>query len=57
MFEKWGLYNMDEKDAVEDESSSIQLCEAVSKAREACQLRYLVGASPVVYGIPVSLKK
>lgn len=57
MFEKWGLYNMDEKDAVEDESSSNQLCEAVSKAREACQLRYLVGASPVVYGIPVSLKK
>jgi separase len=31
------------------------LDEAVAKAREVCQLRYLNGAAPVVYGIPVSL--
>lgn len=31
------------------------LDEAVAKGRDACVLRYLNGAAPVVYGIPVSL--
>ncbi len=31
------------------------LVEAVAKARDSCVLRYLNGAAPVVYGIPVYL--
>ncbi|KAK4993530.1 separin protein [Elasticomyces elasticus] len=31
------------------------LAEAVAKSREVCYLRYLNGAAPVVYGIPVCL--
>ncbi|KAF2486743.1 peptidase family C50-domain-containing protein [Neohortaea acidophila] len=31
------------------------LVEAVSRSREACYLRYLNGAAPVVYGVPVYL--
>lgn len=27
------------------------------EAREACNLRYLIGASPVCYGVPTSIKK
>lgn len=33
----------------------VSLLAAVAKAREACKLSYLVGAAPVVYGLPVSL--
>ncbi|KAI9851532.1 MAG: hypothetical protein M1824_002611 [Vezdaea acicularis] len=32
------------------------LCEAVARSRERCRMRYLNGAAPVVYGIPVYLK-
>ena len=34
----------------------IGLDEAVAKARDACILKYLNGAAPVIYGIPVVLK-
>eukprot|EP00743_Colponemidia_sp_Colp-15_P011090 GILK01012321.1.p1 GENE.GILK01012321.1~~GILK01012321.1.p1 ORF type:complete len:1504 (-),score=211.49 GILK01012321.1:81-4238(-) len=30
---------------------------AVCKSREACRLRFLIGAAPVVYGLPVYLKE
>jgi len=33
----------------------VSLVEAVAKSRDACYLRYLNGAAPVVYGIPVYL--
>jgi separase len=35
------------------QSKAMALDEAVAKARDACQLRFLNGAAPVVYGIPV----
>lgn len=34
----------------------LSLLRAVSQAREACTLKYLIGASPVVYGIPCSFQ-
>ncbi len=34
----------------------VSLSEAVMLARNACRLKYLTGAAPVVYGIPVHLK-
>lgn len=36
-------------------SEKSSLVEAVSRSREACYLRYLNGAAPVVYGVPVYL--
>ena len=29
----------------------------VQRARKACKMKYLVGSSPVVYGLPVFLKQ
>lgn len=37
-------------------AGSTALDTAVAKSREACVLRYLNGAAPVVYGVPVYLK-
>ena len=33
----------------------MDLAEATCHSRDACQLKYLVGASPVLYGIPIHL--
>jgi len=38
------------------EIRDVSLDEAVAQAREACVLKYLNGAAPVIYGIPVYLK-
>ncbi len=35
--------------------SSMSTVEAVNASRDACKLKYLTGAAPVVYGIPVYL--
>ena len=47
------------KESVEKRTAGIQgkmtLDEAVSDARDACVLRFLNGAAPVIYGIPVGL--
>lgn len=39
----------------DDESSSVSLTEAVAQGRDSCLLKYLNGAAPVVYGVPVYL--
>ncbi|KAK3048546.1 separin protein [Extremus antarcticus] len=39
----------------EGDGKKCSLVEAVSRSRESCYLRYLNGAAPVVYGIPVYL--
>ncbi|EDO43603.1 predicted protein [Nematostella vectensis] len=36
---------------------SLSLAQALCQARKACKLGYLIGASPVVYGIPVYRKR
>ncbi|KAF9894926.1 hypothetical protein FE257_004548 [Aspergillus nanangensis] len=45
-FEKWGL--MGETDM----KGRVSMDAAVSQSREACVLKYLNGAAPVIYGIP-----
>ncbi len=41
-----------------DESGSKKsLLDYMSEARRACKLQYLIGASPVVYGLPVYLNR
>lgn len=46
--EKFGLFG--------EMTNTMPLPQAIAAAREACSLRYLNGAAPVVWGIPVSLK-
>lgn len=41
--------------AAERENDAVTLDQAVAKSRDLCKLRYLNGAAPVVYGIPVFL--
>lgn len=38
-----------------DQSVKLSLAGAVARSRDACYLRYLNGAAPVVYGVPVYL--
>lgn len=47
LLEKWGLFN--EKD------DNMNICDAVKESRDVCYLKYLNGAAPVVYGLPLSL--
>ncbi len=37
----------------QDKNVGVSLPEAVSSARKACKLSYLVGAAPVYYGLPI----
>ncbi|KND03271.1 separase [Spizellomyces punctatus DAOM BR117] len=53
MFEKWGLVTSRETGHI-DRSS---IAEAVTTSRDVCTLKYLTGAAPVVYGVPVYLKR
>jgi separase len=55
LLEKWGICT-----GTEDESSNnrlgnrdVSLSEAVAMSRDSCKLKFLVGAAPVVFGIPV----
>jgi separase len=43
------------RSAVRDKSVKLSLAGAVARSRDACYLRYLNGAAPVVYGVPVYL--
>lgn len=72
LLEQWGLFGEDESDyhrgggteRVDEprrggrySNSGIGLDAAVARGRESCILRYLNGAAPVVYGIPVFLSR
>jgi ribosome biogenesis protein Tsr3 len=45
----WGLTN--------ENHENLSLAQCASLARKACNLPYLVGAAPVVYGLPMYLSK
>ncbi|KAK9332556.1 peptidase family C50-domain-containing protein [Lipomyces starkeyi] len=56
MFRLWGLYDLASKETkknVTSETYSIGV--AMAKARDICNLKYLNGAAPVLYGIPLDL--
>jgi len=38
-----------------NEAAGTSIVKAVAEAREACKLKYLTGAAPVIYGIPFYL--
>jgi separase len=48
MINHWGLFGG---------PSHLSLTDSVAQSRGVCILEYLVGAAPVVYGIPVHLEK
>lgn len=56
VFNKLGLDSNRVKRSREERSiDSISVVEAVATSRDVCKLKYLTGAAPVVYGIPIYL--
>ena len=54
VFRKLGLDTIAHpSDSTSDTTSEVTLAGAIATSREVCNLRYLNGAAPVVYGIPV----
>lgn len=54
-FDAWGLIEKkDKKDKSRGEN--VGLDTAIARSRSACVLKYLNGAAPVVYGVPVFLE-
>ena len=53
MFNTWGLL----KNNTGNNNNNVSLVEAVASSRDACTLPYLIGAAPIVYGIPVYIKR
>lgn len=45
-----------ESKAIPQEKNDMSLTLAVNSSRGVCKLKYLTGAAPVVYGIPVWMK-
>lgn len=52
MMENWGLIDSEKKDKISED-----LSRAILESRSSCKLRYLTGASPVLYGLPVIIDK
>ncbi|RWS07787.1 hypothetical protein B4U79_07582 [Dinothrombium tinctorium] len=52
LLSEW-LPNWDASNSCKTES----LCRAVLRSRNTCKLTYLIGAAPVVYGLPISVMK
>jgi len=50
LFEEWGLGQIHHK-------HDLSLSEALTRARNACVMKYLVGCAPVIYGVPVYLQE
>ncbi|KAK7206157.1 peptidase family C50-domain-containing protein [Myxozyma melibiosi] len=56
MFQSWGLYGENSDISSElGERGNLHLGEAVAKSRDSCILKYLNGAAPVIYGLPLAL--
>ncbi|KAK9354170.1 peptidase family C50-domain-containing protein [Lipomyces doorenjongii] len=56
MFRLWGLYDLASKETKKKVSAeTYTIGDAMAKARDICNLKYLNGAAPVLYGIPLDL--
>jgi separase len=49
LFEDWGLGSS-------NVSTNVSLCNSLTRARDACRMKFLVGSAPVIYGIPAFLR-
>ncbi|KAK9475502.1 peptidase family C50-domain-containing protein [Dipodascopsis tothii] len=57
LFLEWGIYpSTTDRGSVTDVSAHHNLATSLAMAREECNLKYLNGAAPVLYGLPVRLK-
>ncbi|CAJ0651864.1 422_t:CDS:10, partial [Entrophospora sp. SA101] len=59
LFHEWNLKPNHELDNVignDTKKIDVSLVKAVSVARKECRLKFLIGAAPVIYGVPVYLK-
>ncbi|KAK9446764.1 peptidase family C50-domain-containing protein [Limtongia smithiae] len=54
MLEEWGFY--DGEAGEESEGKRDAIGRAMADAREVCTLKYLNGAAPVLYGVPLTIK-
>lgn len=45
------------KSQIGSRKEGVSLCRATAEARDACKLKYLIGAAPVVYGLPIYARK
>lgn len=52
MMENWGLLH-----TTSTHNNNMTITEAVAKSRNSCRLPYLIGAAPIVYGIPVHVHR
>ncbi len=50
MLEKWGLFNH------KKDSTKMNIAESVANSRNECMLKFLNGAAPVIYGLPLQLQ-
>ncbi|KAK9320809.1 peptidase family C50-domain-containing protein [Lipomyces orientalis] len=58
MFRLWGLYDLaSNRMKKKVPSAAYAIGESMAKARDICNLSYLNGAAPVLYGIPLDLVK
>ena len=57
VFDKIGLTpkGVQEQSGRLHREGATSVVEAIAQARETCKLKYLTGASPVIYGIPFYL--
>ncbi|TID31060.1 hypothetical protein CANINC_000304 [Pichia inconspicua] len=57
MLTNWGFFvDYDSLDPFDLNATSETLPESVAKSRDICKLKYLNGAAPVVYGLPLRLE-
>ncbi|QPG75911.1 hypothetical protein FOA43_003297 [Brettanomyces nanus] len=57
VLEKWGLLvDYDSFASMDEDPEVLTICRCVADSRDVCKLKYLNGAAPVVYGLPLKLK-
>lgn len=54
MLTRWSLISSTSSTS---EHEAVSICAAVAQSRDECNLQYLNGAAPVVYGLPLKLSK
>ncbi|CDO93936.1 unnamed protein product [Kluyveromyces dobzhanskii CBS 2104] len=61
MFEKTGFFRTSFLSQCTDSSGTVKelpnVCEAISQSREGCNMKYLIGAAMIVYGLPMKFTR
>ncbi|CAK9438744.1 uncharacterized protein LODBEIA_P29680 [Lodderomyces beijingensis] len=54
MMDQWGLFSIGQREPAHQREN---IADAVARARSVCNLKYLNGAAPVLYGLPLPLSE